>query len=170
MLSLNKSEEETPRAMGRRVFFAIVGAALAGLGWPYFQKREPLHAEIAPAGPLKMVKIAEFTDAGERKDTVTVPQVVKTDDEWRKQLSGDAFEITRRAGTERPLQRRKSGRARERCVPVHLLRDRFVRFQRQVRVRYRVAEFLGTHCEGECSGDYGRQFWNDEDRGFLPAV
>jgi peptide-methionine (R)-S-oxide reductase len=102
VLSLNKSEEEGSGTIGRRVFFAIAGAALAGLGWSYFQKREPLHAEAAPAGPPKTVKIAEFTDAGERKDTVTVPQVVKTDDEWRKQLSADSFEITRHEGTERP--------------------------------------------------------------------
>lgn len=102
MLSLNENEDQIPRRMGRRVFFGIAGAALAGLGWSYFQKREPLHAEVAPAGPPKMVKIVEFTDAGQRKDTITVPQVIKSDDEWRKQLSGDAFEITRRAGTERP--------------------------------------------------------------------
>jgi peptide-methionine (R)-S-oxide reductase len=102
MLTLNKSENETPKMIVRRVFFAITGAVLAGLGSSYFQKREPLHAEVAPAGPPKTVKIVEFTDAGQRKDTVTVPQVVKTDEAWRKQLSADAFEITRREGTERP--------------------------------------------------------------------
>ena len=93
MLSLNKSEGGESKTIARRVFFAIAGAALAGLGWSYFQKREPLHAEAAPAGPPKMVKIVEFTDAGERKETVSAPQVVKSDDEWRKQLSRPSSNI-----------------------------------------------------------------------------
>jgi peptide-methionine (R)-S-oxide reductase len=33
---------------------------------------------------------------------VTVPKIVKSDDEWRKQLSRDSFEVTRDAATERP--------------------------------------------------------------------
>ena len=49
-----------------------------------------------------MVKIVIFTDAGQREETVTVAKIVKTDDEWRKQLSRDSFEITRNAATERP--------------------------------------------------------------------
>jgi peptide-methionine (R)-S-oxide reductase len=49
-----------------------------------------------------MVKIVLFTDAGQRQDTVTVPKIVKSDDEWRKQLSPDSFEVTRNAETERP--------------------------------------------------------------------
>jgi peptide-methionine (R)-S-oxide reductase len=47
------------------------------------------------------VKIVEFDSAGHRKETVTVEKVVKTDAEWRKQLTAEQFEVTRRAGTER---------------------------------------------------------------------
>ena len=62
-----------------------------------------MHAEAAsaPADLPKTVKIVNFTDAGKRQDTVTVPRVVKTEDDWRKQLSPDSFEVTRHAGTER---------------------------------------------------------------------
>ena len=49
------------------------------------------------------VVIVEFSDAGIRQRTVRVPKVVKSDSEWRRQLSPLAFEITRRAGTERPF-------------------------------------------------------------------
>ena len=59
--------------------------------------------EGAPWLTLDDVLIVEFSDAGIRKGTVRVPKVVKSDSEWRKQLSPLAFEITRRAGTERPF-------------------------------------------------------------------
>ena len=47
-----------------------------------------------------MVKIVEFTDSGVRKDEVTVPMIVKPEDEWEKELSRDSFEVTRHADTE----------------------------------------------------------------------
>jgi peptide-methionine (R)-S-oxide reductase len=47
------------------------------------------------------VTVVEFTDSGERQDTVTVPKVVKSDEEWKQQLSPQAFKITRHEGTER---------------------------------------------------------------------
>jgi peptide-methionine (R)-S-oxide reductase len=49
------------------------------------------------------VLIAQFSDAGVRQDTVRVPRIEKSDDEWQRQLSPLAFEVTRRGGTERPF-------------------------------------------------------------------
>ena len=46
------------------------------------------------------VTIVEFDDHGTRKGAVTVEKVVKTDDEWRKQLDRLQFEVTRKEGTE----------------------------------------------------------------------
>jgi peptide-methionine (R)-S-oxide reductase len=46
------------------------------------------------------VDIVEFTDSGERKETVHVPKVVKTENEWKQQLSPGTYNVTREDGTE----------------------------------------------------------------------
>jgi peptide-methionine (R)-S-oxide reductase len=49
------------------------------------------------------VDLENFSAAGKSLGKVTVARVVKTDDEWRKQLSADSYDVTRKAGTERPF-------------------------------------------------------------------
>ena len=50
---------------------------------------------------IKMVKLVEFTNAGQRKGVIEVEKIQKTDAEWQKQLTPEQFEVTRKAGTER---------------------------------------------------------------------
>ena len=47
------------------------------------------------------VTIVQFSDDGKKLAKVKIAKVVKTELEWRKQLSADAFAITRQADTER---------------------------------------------------------------------
>jgi peptide-methionine (R)-S-oxide reductase len=47
------------------------------------------------------VKIVEFSDSGQRGETITVPMIVKADAEWKQQLSPLAYDVTRKNGTER---------------------------------------------------------------------
>lgn len=49
------------------------------------------------------VTIENFSRDGRSLGRVTVPSIVKTDAEWRQQLSEAAFTVTRHEGTERPF-------------------------------------------------------------------
>lgn len=51
-------------------------------------------------GTPGMVTIVDFDDSGKRLGVERVPKIVKTDAEWRKQLSPIAFAVTRQGATE----------------------------------------------------------------------
>jgi peptide-methionine (R)-S-oxide reductase len=84
--------------MGRRVFLAGIGAALGGaLLWKW---RKPYVIAVAAKAEPGEVTIVQFSDDGKRLAKVKIAKVVKTEEEWRKQLPGGVFEITRHADTE----------------------------------------------------------------------
>ena len=55
----------------------------------------------AAANSKKTVKIAQFDKAGHLTGVVEVDKIAKTDAEWRKLLSPEAYQVTRHKGTER---------------------------------------------------------------------
>ncbi|HEV2286204.1 MAG TPA: peptide-methionine (R)-S-oxide reductase MsrB [Steroidobacteraceae bacterium] len=61
-------------------------------------KAAALSSGPAPAGT---VTIETFAANGRSTGTATVPRVVRTDDEWRAQLTPLAYEVTRHGATER---------------------------------------------------------------------
>lgn len=89
-----------PSPLPRRAFLASIGVAALGAGWLWFRRYQ--RQQLEAARPPELVTIVEFSDAGQRLRTATVPRIVKSDDEWRKQLSGDAYQVTRHADTEAP--------------------------------------------------------------------
>jgi len=82
----------------RRAFVLAGGAAATAALFSIRRGTAPVEAKSALP---KEVKIVQFSDAGQRENVLTEPMVVKTDAEWKQQLSPDSFEVTRRAGTER---------------------------------------------------------------------
>jgi peptide-methionine (R)-S-oxide reductase len=84
--------------LGRRLFLSGLGAALGGAA--LFSLRRPhVIAEAAKTEPAE-VTVVQFSDSGKRLAKMKVARVVKTEEEWRKQLPSGAFEITRHADTE----------------------------------------------------------------------
>jgi peptide-methionine (R)-S-oxide reductase len=87
--------------LGRRLFLSGVGAALGGAA--LFSLRRPhVIAEAAKTEPAE-VTIVQFSDSGQRLGAVKIARVVKSDEEWRKELPSGVFEITRHADTEMPF-------------------------------------------------------------------
>jgi peptide-methionine (R)-S-oxide reductase len=101
---VEKNADEEAAVSRRRVFLATSVSAVAGLILWSWRRPGLIQAKASdqnqPNQRIEEVTIVEFSDSGERLKTVQAPKVVKTDDEWRKQLSLSAFTITRRADTE----------------------------------------------------------------------
>ena len=96
MFESNRDEPEVN--LGRRLFLS--GACAAVGGAVLFSLRRPhVLADAASEGPVE-VTIVRFSDAGKRLAEVKIARVVKSQDEWRKQLPSGVFEITRHADTE----------------------------------------------------------------------
>src|SRR5690606_37871395 len=81
--------------MLRRDFIAGSTLALAGLVLGCSRRSD---AAVAAGGP---VPIVEFSDDGKRLRLASLRRVVKTDAEWRRQLSPLSYTVTRHEGTER---------------------------------------------------------------------
>jgi peptide-methionine (R)-S-oxide reductase len=95
MFDLDRGNGENKAS--RRVFLAGMGAALGGtLLW---RLRSP-HVSAAVKSEPGEVTIVQFSDAGKKLAKVKIAKVVKTEEEWRKQLPAGVFEITRHADTE----------------------------------------------------------------------
>src|ERR1700730_11115490 len=94
--------------IGRRAFLAALGlipAAIAlGLHYNVIDAASAASDDSAPdASKIVTVKLVEFTDSGERKGIVVAEKVIKTDEEWRKQLTPEQYRVARKKGTERPF-------------------------------------------------------------------
>ena len=96
MFESNGEGEVNP---GRRVFLAGAGAALGGALLWHWANRRTVVAGAAKSEPGE-VTIVQFSDAGQRLSKAKIARVVKTEEEWRKQLPSGVFEITRHADTE----------------------------------------------------------------------
>jgi peptide-methionine (R)-S-oxide reductase len=83
---------------GRRLILMGAGAVLGGAA--LWSLRKPHMIAAAAKTEPGEVTIVQFSDEGKRLAKVKIAKVVKSEDEWRKQLPSGVFEITRHADTE----------------------------------------------------------------------
>ena len=88
--------------MNRRTMLAM--SAAGGVGLVVWHRMGiPSVDAGSPPGAPKVVSIVDYSDAGVRGSVSEVPKLVKTEPEWRRQLTPIEFQVTRRSGTERPF-------------------------------------------------------------------
>ena len=91
----------TSSRVSRRAFL-IMPFAFAGL-WALSSRKDRKTPAAAADGNGAKVKLALFSDRGEKEGVVEARKVVKSDAEWRRELSAEEFQVTRKKGTERPF-------------------------------------------------------------------
>jgi len=100
MFDSDLAQDGESRKMTRRVFLAGGAMAVGGLALYSMRRMPEVEASGSGRGTPGMVTIVDFSDDGKNLGKQTVPKVVKTDAEWKAQLSRNAFDITRLADTE----------------------------------------------------------------------
>ena len=96
-----ESTQATP-GMSRRAF-VVTAAGVCGAVALWSWHRSPTGAVEAngSGGTPGVVTIVQFSADGKRTGKVTVPRVIKSDADWKHQLSPISYEVARHAGTER---------------------------------------------------------------------
>jgi peptide-methionine (R)-S-oxide reductase len=95
-------EPRRPRDIARRAFIlsaagAVSAVAFWGLRRSTIAAAKPLAPNEGPAN----VTVVQYSVDGKKIGMVTVPRVIKTDDDWRRQLDQTSYWVTRHADTER---------------------------------------------------------------------
>ena len=83
----------------------VMPAALGGLAALMWRRERPIPDPRA-TGTGARIRIVLFRDNGSRGETVETNKIVKSDEEWKKELSPEEYAVARRKGTERAFSGR----------------------------------------------------------------
>jgi peptide-methionine (R)-S-oxide reductase len=99
MFESDLNQDGAQQRVTRRAFLLSGGMAVAAVA-TWSLRPAPPSTAAPQSGPVGDVTIAQFSPAGLPLGTVRVKKIVKSEAEWRRQLSPNAFDIARRADTE----------------------------------------------------------------------
>ena len=95
-----RSSDSASSNVTRRAFLISAATIAAGIyAWWSMNKPHPSEMKAPPQKP-EDVTVMEFSNSGERTGVAHMPKIVKSESEWRQQLSPGAFDITRHDDTE----------------------------------------------------------------------
>jgi len=100
MFDSDLNQDAAREKVTRRAFLLSGGMVAAAIAAWSFRSAPSSLSSASPSGPAPEVTIAGFSATGVPTGTVRVPKIIKSDAEWRRQLSANAFDIARRADTE----------------------------------------------------------------------
>jgi peptide-methionine (R)-S-oxide reductase len=96
------AESATDRQpLSRRTFLISSTAACGALALYAFHRPNVASAASDNSTPSATVTIVQFDPTGKKIGKVVLPRTVKSDEEWKQQLSPISYQVTRHAGTER---------------------------------------------------------------------
>ena len=79
----------------------MVAAASGAAFWALRRATQFSPLPVSAASAPGNVTIVEFAANGQKTGKRILPRIIKSDAEWKRQLSPVSYEVTRRAGTER---------------------------------------------------------------------
>jgi len=107
-MDLKQPEPRNPGAnLARRAFILSAAGAVSAIAfWGIRRSTVAAARPLAPNEGPANVTIAQFGPDGKPTGTLTVRRIIRTDDEWKRQLPTDSYWVTRHEDTERPAHRR----------------------------------------------------------------